>query len=468
MNVKKIIRKVFFGMFSFMALLAPAISFAAEQGEKAEGGHGSIALVFGVMAILLILSKLGSLVTRLGQPAVLGEILVGVILGNLALIGFGFFRELEHNQIIAFLAEFGVVILLFQIGLESNIKEIKSVGVKSLVVAIIGVVAPFVLGTYLIGPYIFPGLEQIAYLFIGASLTATSVGITGRVFKDFNKLHIKEAKVVLGAAIIDDVLGLLILAVITAIATVGSIGTLDIVIITAKAFGFLFGGIIVGSYIAKNLGKILLKIHTGIGMKLSLALSIGLFFSYLASLVGLAPIIGAFVAGLLLDNVHFKGFKSYRLVRDIKKWMDSREANGINKDLNEILEKHSHKHVEDLIENIAFVFVPLFFVYTGLQVKLETFFNPKILLIALLVTVIAVIGKVISGIFLPKKYNKWIVGFAMVPRGEVGLIFGNIGKSLGVISDEVFSVIIVMVILTTLIAPPVLSGFLKKYKEDES
>lgn len=468
MYIKKIIKKVFFSMFLFAALFVPVISFAAEHNEKAEGGHGSIALVFGVMAILLILSKIGSLITRFGQPAVLGEILVGVVLGNLALIGFGFFRELEHNQIIAFLAEFGVVILLFQIGLESNVKEIKSVGVKSLVVAIIGVVAPFVLGTYLIGPYIFPGLEQIAYLFIGASLTATSVGITGRVFKDFNKLHIKEAKVVLGAAVIDDVLGLLILAVITAIATVGSIGTLDIVIITAKAFGFLFGGIIIGSYIAKNLGKILLKIHTGIGMKLSLALSIGLFFSYIASLVGLAPIIGAFVAGLLLDNVHFKGFKNYRLIRDIKKWMESRDGNGVNKELNQIIEKHSHKHIEDLIENIAFVFVPLFFVYTGLQVRLETFFNPKILLIALLVTVIAIIGKVISGIFLPKKYNKWIVGFAMVPRGEVGLIFGNIGKSLGVISDEVFSVIIVMVILTTLIAPPVLSCFLKKYKEDEN
>jgi len=467
MHTKKIFKKIVFSVLLLGILVFPAISFAAEHGEEASSGHGDIALVFGAMAIILILSKLGSLITRFGQPAVLGEILVGVVLGNLALLGFSFFRELEHNAIIAFLAEFGVVLLLFQIGLESNVKEIRSVGVKSLVVAMIGVVAPFVLGTYVIGPYIFPGLEQIAYLFIGASLTATSVGITGRVFKDFNKLHIKEAKVVLGAAVIDDVMGLLILAVITAIATVGSISPVAIAIITVKAFGFLFGGIIIGGYIAKNLGKVLLKIHTGIGMKLSLALSIGLFFSYIASLFGLAPIIGAFVAGLLLDNVHFNGFKSYRLVRDIKDWMESRDRNGVNKALNDILEKHSRKHVEDLIENVAFVFVPIFFVYTGLQVKLETFFNPKILLIALLVTLAAVLGKVISSVFLPKNYNKWIVGFAMVPRGEVGLIFGNIGKSLGVISDEAFSVIIVMVILTTLVAPPVLSGLLKKYKEGD-
>ncbi len=466
MYTKKVVKKIIFIVLLLGILIIPAISFAAEHGEEPSSGHGEIALIFGAMAILLILSKLGSLITRFGQPAVLGEILVGVFLGNLALLGFAFFRELEHNAIIAFLAEFGVVLLLFQIGLESNLKEIRSVGAKSLIVAIIGVVAPFVLGTYVVGPYIFPGLEQIAYLFIGAALTATSVGITGRVFKDFNKLRIKEAKVVLGAAVIDDILGLMILAVITAVATVGSISPAAIAIITLKAFGFLFGGIIIGKYIATTLGKVLLKIHTGIGMKLSLALSIGLFFSYIASLFGLAPIIGAFVAGLLLDNVCFSGFKNYRLIRDIEKWIKkNHEDTNVGKSLYGILAMHSHKHVEDLIENVAFVFVPLFFVYTGLQVRLETFFNPKVLLIALLVTIVAVFGKVISGVFLPKQYNKWIVGFAMVPRGEVGLIFGNIGKSLGVISDEVFSVIIVMVILTTFIAPPVLSCFLKKHED---
>lgn len=461
-NMKKII----LGALLLAAVFYPIFAFASGQGSES-GNEENIALIFGAMAALLVLSKVGNLITRLGQPAVLGEILVGVALGNLALLGFSFFRELEHNQIMVFLAEFGVVLLLFQIGLESNLSEIKSVGMKSFTVAAIGVAAPFALGAYLIGPYILPGLSQITYLFIGASLTATSVGITGRVFKDFNKLHIKEAKVVLGAAVIDDVLGLMILAVVTAIATTGFISPAAIAVITLKAFLFLFGGIIIGNFIAKNLGKILLKIHTGIGMKVSLVLSIGLFFSYIASLVGLAPIIGAFVAGLLLDNVHFKGFKNYRLISDIKKWMASRESNGVDKALNQIMEKHSCKHVEDLIENIAYVFVPLFFVFTGLQVKLETFFNPKVLLAALLVTIIAVVGKVISGMFLPKKYNKLIVGFAMVPRGEVGLIFGNIGKALGVISDEVFSVIIAMVILTTLLTPPILSVFLKKYKDED-
>jgi len=461
-----IFKKIIKGFFAFGVFLSPMAVFASEHAESS-GHSNDIAIVFGAMAVLIIFSKLGSLITKWGQPAVLGEILVGIILGNLALVGLTFFRELEHNQIITFLAEFGVVLLLFQIGLESNIKELKSVGIKSFVVAVIGVVAPFILGTYLVGPYIFPGLDKITYLFIGAALTATSVGITARVFKDFGKLHIKEAKIVLGAAVIDDIMGLLILAVVTAIATVGSISSGAIFIITLKALLFLFGGIFLGNYIAKSAGKILLKVHTGIGMKVSLALSIGLFFSYIASLVGLAPIVGAFVAGLLLDNVHFSGFKNYSFISDVKDWM-AKTDNSVDakKALNEIMDKHSHRHVEDLIENISFIFVPLFFVYTGLQVKLESFFNVKILIIALLVTVVAIAGKIISGMFLGKGYNKWIVGFGMVPRGEVGLIFGNIGKSLGVISDEVFSVIVVMVILTTLMVPPILSILLKRHKEE--
>lgn len=467
--MKKKIKNYLWTFFLAGAVLSPILVKAGEHAEESSGGgHAEVfALTFGILALLLILAKLGSLVERIGQPAVLGEILVGVLLGNLALIGIPFFRNLEHFELLTFLAEFGVVILLFQIGLESNITEMKKVGVKSFVVAIIGVIAPFVLGTYVIGPYMFPGLSQITYLFLGAALTATSVGITARVFKDLNKLQISEAKIVLGAAVIDDILGLLILAVVSAIATVGTVSAATIGIISLKALAFLVGGIIIGSLLAPMLGKIFSRIHTGVGMKVSLALAIGLFFAFLAAKVGLAPIVGAFVAGLILDPVHFKGFKNFQFVHDLKKWLSSTADEDIKKPVQEIIEKHSHKHVEDLIETIAYIFVPIFFIYTGLQVKIETLFDWKVLLLALVVTLIAIFGKVIAGAFIKKPLNKWLVGFGMVPRGEVGLIFANIGKSLGVISDQLFSVVVIMVILTTLLTPPILTSLLKRHKEEE-
>ncbi|MFH1611465.1 MAG: cation:proton antiporter, partial [Patescibacteria group bacterium] len=174
---------------SFIGLVAGGV--VAASGTTAEDGHGAnIALTFLWIAVILISAKLGGLVEKLGQPAVLGELVIGVILGNLALIGLHTFEPILEDGIIKFLAELGVVILLFQIGLESNIKQMKEVGLSAFLVAIVGVVLPFVLGTYVVGPWIMPDLDPNAYLFLGAALTATSVGITARVFKDLGKLHI--------------------------------------------------------------------------------------------------------------------------------------------------------------------------------------------------------------------------------------------------------------------------------------
>ena len=440
-------------------VLVGQFAFAAEEGGSG-GGHGHFAVLFLWIAVLLLLAKFSSLVERWGQPSVLGELVMGVILGNLALIGIHWFEPIKQSEIISFFAELGVVILLFQIGLESNIADMKKVGTKALGVAMLGVIVPFVLGTYIVGPWLMPGLDQVAYLFLGAAMTATSVGITARVFKDLGKLQIKEAQIILGAAVIDDVMGLIILAVISAIATVGAVSAGMVSVITGKAILFLVGSIVLGQLSAKILGKWFSKIHTGVGMKFTLAVVFALVFSWVAGVIGLAPIVGAFAAGLVLDPVHFKYFKDPHMVEDVKEY-----AEKIDHDLKDkfsrMMHRHSHRHIEDLIEPLGHFFVPIFFIVTGMAVNLETMFNPDILLVALGITIAAFVGKLVAGAA-AGNVNKWLVGWGMAPRGEVGLIFATIGKGLGVVSDEVFSVIIIMVIFTTLLTPPILSHILRK------
>ncbi len=441
------------------SLFLGSFVFASENS----GGTGhSAAYTFLWIAVILIMAKISSLVEKIGQPSVLGELVIGVIMGNLALLGIMIFEPIKQDSIITFLSELGVVILLFQIGLESNIQKMKQVGLRAFLVACVGVVVPFVLGAYIVGPWILPGLSSNAYLFIGAALTATSVGITARVFQDLKKLHIPEAQIVLGAAVIDDVLGLIILAIVSAIATVGGVSLGMIGWITAKAILFLVGSIVIGQLLAPQLGKLFAKIHTGVGMKFTLAISFGLIISFLAQKIGLAPIVGAFAAGLVLDPVHFSYFKDPHIVADVKEATANLNTEDKAKVLHAI-EPHSERHVEDLIQPIGMFLIPIFFVVTGMNVKLETMFNLPILLTALAITATAFVGKIVSGLA-AGKVNKYIVGFGMIPRGEVGLIFAMIGKSLNIINDEIFSIIIIMVILSTLLTPPILTYLLKRHK----
>ncbi len=432
--------------------------FASEHSSQSHAEEISLALIY--IVVVLLFAKISGLIEKAGQPAVLGELITGVVLGNLALLGINFFEPIKTNQFLLFMSELGVIILLFQVGLESNISQMKKVGLKAFLVATVGVVCPFVLGTYMIGPWLFPGVSANAYLFLGAALTATSVGITARVFKDLNKLATPEAQIVLGAAVIDDVMGLIILAVVSAIATVGSVSLGGIAAIFLKAVAFLAGAIFIGQVSAPFLGKVFSKIHTGIGMKFTLALSFAFLFSYAAQKAGLAPIVGAFAAGLVLDPVHFKYFKRPKTAEDLMKNLEKINSSEKEK-IKKIAECCSEKHVEDLIEPLAHFFVPLFFVMTGMSVQIQTLFNPKILLVSLGIVVVAIAGKYVSGFF-AGNVNKNIVGFGMVPRGEVGLIFASMGIGLGVINEEIFSVIVIMVIFTTLLTPPVLTYFVKK------
>lgn len=438
-------------------LLSPVV-FASESAEGSSGHSIAVTLLW--IAVILLAAKISSLVEKFGQPSVLGELVIGVVLGNLVLLGINIFKPIKADKFIPFLAELGVIILLFQVGLESNISQMKKVGMRAFLVAIVGVVCPFVLGTYIVGPWLFPGLSANAYLFLGAALTATSVGITARVFKDLNKLNTPEAQIVLGAAVIDDVMGLIILAIVSAVATMGAVSIGAIGIIFLKAILFLVGAIFIGQISAPFFAKILSKIHTGVGMKFALALSFALIFSYIAGEIGLAPIVGAFAAGLVLDPVHFKYFKRPKVADDLLE-NSKKLTYQQKKHLEKIAEHHTEKHVEDLIEPLAHFLVPIFFVVTGMNVQLETLFDTKILIVALGITIVAILGKYVSGLF-AGKVNKNIVGFGMVPRGEVGLIFASMGSALGVINQQLFSVIVIMVVFTTLLTPPILNYLLKR------
>jgi Kef-type K+ transport system membrane component KefB len=451
---------------SFAFFVASAVPVFAST-EESGGGHGGAGILFLFLAILLIASKIGGIIQKWGQPAVIGEIGAGIFLSFLAFSGLSFIDGIRHSETIAFIAELGAVLLLFQIGLETNIKKMTKVGASAVMVAIIGVVVPFVLGSFVVGPLLFPDSTFAARLFIGASLVATSVGITAYVFREMKVIKDKFAQVVLGAAVIDDVLGLLVLAVITALASGETVSPGFVAILSLKAFGFLASAVILGNVLAHTLSRVFSMIHTGIGMKITLALTFALVYAYGATLVGLAPIVGAFAAGLILDAVHFKGFAFPEVVGDLLKFrgFDKKEKEKIAL----LAEKHKDTHIEELVSTLGLLFIPIFFVFTGLQIEFSSLLNPDLYISALIITVVAFFGKAVAGIAASgSTKEKLLVGVAMVPRGEVGLIFASVGKSIGAINDELFSVIIIVVIATTFVAPPLLKKLLSNYSQPKN
>ena len=423
-------------------------------------GSAAAGQTFLWIAIILIVARLAGLVERLGMPAVLGELLAGVALGNLSLAGIGVFEAIESDAVIGVLAEFGVVILLFQIGLETSLGDMRRVGVRALLVALAGVVVPFVLGTFLIGPWLLPNLSFHAYLFLGATLTATSVGITGRVLRDLGQMQSPEARIILGAAVIDDVLGLVILAVVSSLVKEGQVSVGEVAWIISEAILFLVGAVLLGRVVAPRLGRLLSRISAGVAMKLTLVLGMGLLLAWVAHHIGLAAIVGAFAAGLMLEPIFLKDFDQPEIDRDIRALLaDTPQASRAR--IEQVLDRHAHRHHEELLEPLGYVFVPLFFVYTGMQVKLETFFSLNVVLIALGVTAVAIVGKLVAG-SVAGRVRRWVVGWGMVPRGEVGLIFAMVGKQLGVVDEMLFSIVILMVMLTTLVTPPALGALFRQ------
>jgi Kef-type K+ transport system membrane component KefB len=423
--------------FASFIVLGPAGLAGQEAAHSEESSHGGpvIPVLLGLVVVLVAAKLGGELFERFGQPAVLGELILGMILGNLGLAGVHSFEFLRVTPGLEILAQLGVIILLFEVGLESNIHEMISVGWSSLLVAVLGVVAPFFLG-WGVSAWMVPEMPRLAHIFIGATLCATSVGITARVLSDLKKIDARESKIVLGAAVIDDVLGLVVLSVvagtITAANTGGSLDVLDAVLIVVKAVAFLVGSIAIGRLLSPRVFRLAnrLQIH---GLLLAIALGFCFLLSYLADRIGLATIVGAFAAGLILDELHYK----------------------------ELREREEHT-IEELLHPISGFLVPVFFVLMGARVDLSTFGQVEVLGFAAVLSVAAILGKMIcaAGVLEPG-LDRLSVAVGMVPRGEVGLIFASIGAALTlggtrVITPPVFAAVVVMVVVTTLITPPVL------------
>lgn len=413
------------------------------------------------LALILMSARLfAPLAQRIGFPAVLGELLLGVALGNLALLGIDAFDAIPKDPIIAFIAELGVIVLLLQIGLETRLADLIKVGPRAFAVGCVGIVVPFALGTWVVGPWLLPGLSPNAYLFLGATLAATSVGITGRVFRDLGKLDIPAARIVLGAAVIDDVLGLVILAVVSSLVQAGSVSVGQVGGIIAEAVIFLAGSIWIGRLIAPHSSRWLARLDAGPSMLFAQVLATGLFLAWLAHAIGLAPIIGAFAAGLLFEPIFLRDFDRPAIVREIEPLLPKGDA-ALGERLRPILIKHGGHQHEHMIEPIGYFFVPVFFVLTGMQVDLKTLADPVVLGVGAGVTAVAIAGKLAAGLAAGSA-GRWLVGWGMVPRGEVGLIFAMVGRQLGVVDEAMFSVIVMMVILTTLVTPPVLTLLLRR------
>src|SRR5256714_7208519 len=425
---------IILSLLLFFLFVTPVL---AAVGDGSSNRGLDPAVLIGV-AVMLVVAKLGGEVfERARQPGVLGELFAGILLGNLVVFGFTGAEPLKTNGTIAALAELGVIILLFEVGLDSDLKEMLEVGWSSLLVAVLGVLAPFFLG-WLVSAYFIPGEPRLVHIFIGATLCATSVGITARVFKDLNKLGTREARIILGAAVIDDVLALLVLAVVAGtIKAAGSGGTLsirEVVVIALKSLAFLIGSIVIGLFAMPRMLRGAGRLETR-GVLLTLAISFCLILSWAAALVGLAPIVGAFAAGLILDEVHYKP-RGDRKERDL----------------------------HDLLQPVSTVLVPIFFVLMGLKVDLRFFTQIGILGFALVLTLAAIVGKQICALgVVERRINRLPIGLGMIPRGEVGLIFAGIGATLllpaasgvnePVINSAVFGAVVIMVIITTLITP---------------
>ncbi len=459
-------------IFSFFLLLISVPVWAASRGHA----DPIAPVILGVTGILFfaVLGKFAA--RRFNQPSVLGELLMGIVIGNVGYwFGNDFIEVLRQGpaifemvdyalsgeplpsaavhalgqndsvtilnilqgpggaaltqvaQTVDVFSRYGVIFMLFLIGLETSLEEMREVGGPSLRVAVVGVVAPFILG-FMAARVLMPELSIDVDLFVAATLGATSVGITARVMTELRVTHCQESRVILGAAIIDDILGLVMLAIVSGIIVSGEFEIASTFRIIGLAMLFLWVSFKIGPYFLRYV--INLVRHLDIGeAKMFISFLFVMVLAWTANLVGLATIVGAFAAGMILHDTYFRH------------WGEIRE----------------HRvSIKDLISPLEVILVPIFFVLMGVQVKLESMYDPRVLSMAGGLIIAAIIGKFISGYFAGKGIRSLPVGVGMVPRGEVGLVFASIGKSLGVINDELFSALVMMVIVTTVLTPPAL------------
>lgn len=447
-------------------LIATIAEAATAETTESAAEEGTLVLA-GVLLSLVIIyfaSKLGGeICTRINLPPVLGELVGGVLVGISAfsllifpeggsiaedslIISFlkstaGLSPELApsvftaQSEVINLLSELGVIILLFEIGLESDLKELIRVGPIAAVVAVVGVVAPFVAGTAGL-VYIFH-TPIVPAIFAGAALTATSIGITAKVLAELGELSSEEGQIIIGAAVLDDILGIVVLAVVASLVKTGEIQVTNIIFLVISAGVFLIGSILIGRLISPLIVGLVNEMKTR-GQVLLTGLVFAFSLSYIATVIHLEGILGAFAAGLILA------------------------------------ETEKRKELEEQVIPVADILVPIFFVCVGAKTDLSVL-NPAVpsnregLIIATFLILVAILGKVITGftVFGQPDLNKLAIGVGMIPRGEVGLVFAGVGSASGALSEATEAAIIVMVITTTFVAPPLLRLVFKE-KETEA
>lgn len=379
-----------------------------------------------LVALLAVTKVLGLLAQRIGQPSVVGELVAGIILGK-SLLGI-----LDPSDpIIHALAELGVIVLLFEIGLHTDIRALFRVGGEAMAVAVVGVVLPFAFGY---GVSTMLGLSTLPSIVAGAALTATSIGISARTLSDLGRLRSQEGQIVLGAAVIDDVIGLVILSVVGGIVSGVSVSFPGIAGTTSIAVGFIAVALILGSLVVPPFFRFIDRLEASGTLGVA-GLAFAFLLAWLASLAGSATIIGAFAAGILLHNTPQRA------------------------------------RIESSTTTLGLFFVPIFFAVVGAAVTLGAFSDVRVLAVGSALLAVALLGKVAAG-YAPFwfKGRKLLVGVAMIPRGEVGLIFARMGLATGVLTSELFSAITMMVLATTLLTPPLLAYMirLEPHAPDES
>ncbi|MBV8883142.1 MAG: cation:proton antiporter [Chroococcidiopsidaceae cyanobacterium CP_BM_RX_35] len=412
-----------------------------------------LAAVLLSLVVIYFASKIGGeFSNQMGLPPVLGELVGGVVVGISALHllvfpegGGNISNSLiaillqataglspdtadaifqVQSEVLTVLAELGAIVLLFEIGLESNLRELLAVGPQAGIVAIVGVATPFGAGT--IGLMTLFGVPAVPAIFTGAALTATSIGITSRVLSELQRLNTREGQIILGAAVLDDVLGIIVLAVVASLAKTGEVDVSNIIYLIVSATVFLVGAILLGSVFNKSFVTIANQLRTR-GQLVIPAFSFALILAYFAAAIQLEAILGAFAAGLVLD------------------------------------ETDKRRELQEQVIPIADLLVPIFFVSVGAKTDLGVL-NPAIpsnregLLVATFLIVVAILGKMVTGltVFGQPQINRLAIGVGMIPRGEVGLVFVGVGSASGILSKPLEAAIILMVILTTFLAPPLL------------
>jgi Kef-type K+ transport system membrane component KefB len=384
----------------------------------AKVGMTVVEILRDILIVLVAAKVAAEIAERIKVPAVVGEIAAGVVIGPsvLGLVG--------TTEVLEVLAEIGVILLLLQVGLEMDVRDLAAVGRASMSVAVIGVILPIAMG---FGVGVAFAYDSNTALFLGAALAATSVGITARVFSDLRVLTSVEARTVLGAAVADDVLGLVILTVVVRVVTEGTVSLLSILQIVGVAVLFLVLTAWLGGRFGPPLFRAVQRNSRSAGTLVALALAFTLLFAELADAAQLAPIIGAFVAGLSLSRSELRE----RIERDLTP--------------------------------VGHLFIPVFFLAIGINVDVTSFARVEVLEVAAALTVVAVIGKILAAAgAIGSPGDKTVIGFGMLPRGEVGLIFATIGLKEHVLGDNLYASLLLVVLLTTLLAPPLLRWRLQR------